>query len=873
MRKMCHNTGSKIGFLLAAVMTSSAVFMAGCGKTAAESPDVVDTLDTGSVTESASAESTSAESGNTESSGESTSGSGNEQKEARTLSFTDEEKQRGVNTPFVKIDGCQTRELIAVNLGGDSGAQTKVTATDQNGNEIKKGVFLSWRAYAEDLDDKNQAVTMYAVYRNGEKIGDDLKVTNCVDEEGSAGDIYRVVGSNDALLGVSAQDTKVWSNQYMEFQLNKPEDSRITEKNTFFYTANDMSLGDLDGDGSLDLVVKWYPSNAKDNSQEGVTGPTFLDGYKMDFRTGEAALLWRIDLGINIRSGAHYTQFQVWDYDGDGIAEIAMKTADGTTAYRMVDGELVQTGHVGTVDDTVQELWPINKENSDYRSSKGYVLNGPEYFTMFDGTTGEIIDTVDYIPERGKVGYWGDSYGNRVDRFLAGTAYLDGEKPYAVFGRGYYTRTCLTAYYLEKKSDGSRKIETFWTFDTDEAGNEYKGQGNHSLAVNDVDGDGKDEIIYGSLVVDNDGSVLYTTGLGHGDADHVSDWIPSRPGLEYMGVHEDKSAAYHVEIHDAATGEMITGYYTGKDTGRGMASDVDPRYEGAEYWSVANPNYTGDGEPSWNNMKANVYSSLSGLYDRNDINGDNMIVVHENGDPPSNFSIYWDGDLLAEMQDHTFDSKAYVPLTTTILKWDYENGVSVKLLESDEIYTSNGTKGNLGLVGDFLGDWREEVIARCADDDSKIRVYTTTIQTDYVIPCLMTNLAYREGIAWQNTAYNQPAHTSFLISEGVITAKLSSGVVDSKKAEIRFTAASDGTRYGHAIEGYIIERGNVAADGSVSSYNQVAAIENRDLNGSESSYLYVDENIKSGATYSYKISAIVDGKKSYSSLPLSVSIP
>lgn len=716
------------------------------------------------------------------------------------------------------LESYSSRALVAINLAGDAGAETKVTATDSEGNEITSGVYLSWRAFEGDLNSDNSVNTTFTVYRNGSAIASGLKVTNCIDEGGSASDTYTVVGSNDAALGLSAVETKVWNNQYQEFQLNKPADQTMPSGGTATYTANDMSVGDLDGDGELELLVKWYPSNAQDNSKSGYTGTTIIDAYDIDFATGAASLMWRIDLGINIRSGAHYTQFQVWDYDADGKAEIAVKTADGTTTY---DSNLQETGFVGACSMADLDTATISTAN-DYRNSSGYVLDGPEYFTMFNGEDGTIIDTVEYLPGRGSVSAWGDSYGNRVDRFLSGTAYLNGTTPFAVFCRGYYTRTCLTAYYLSTADDGTQSIGVYWQFDSNNAGSQYEGQGNHQLAVNDVDGDGCDEITYGSLTIDNDGSVLYSTGLGHGDAEHVGDWIPSREGLEVMAVHEHDNATYHVEIHDAETGEIITGYYTGKDTGRGMAADIDPRYDGAEYWSIANPAYTGSDEPSWDTRTANVFSSLSGIYDSSDATGSAMITVNEGATPASNFSIYWDGDLLAEMQDHTFDSGAYVPLTTTIEKWDYENGCNVNLFESSQVFTSNGTKGNLGLVADILGDWREEIIARCSSDNSKIRIYSTTIQTDYVIPCLLTDLAYREGIAWQNVAYNQPAHTSYLISEGLLTSEVGFGAVDSTSVELQFTPASDGTSFGHAVTGYAILRADVDADGNVGEYEIIA---------------------------------------------------
>ncbi len=726
------------------------------------------------------------------------------------------------------MENYSSRQLVAISLAGSDGASTYVTATDSLGNEITSGVYLSWRAYEEDFNSK-RLTTTFTVYRNDVRIATNISCTNCIDEGGTASDVYRVVGSNDSSLGLKTVGTAVWDNSYIELQLSKPSDQTMPDGTSCTYTANDMSVGDLDGDGELELIVKWYPSNARDNSSSGYTGTTFLDAYNVNFATGKCELMWRIDMGINIRSGAHYTQFQVWDYDADGKAEIAVKTADGTTTY---DADLKETGYVGACSMADLSTSAISKEN-DYRNSGGYVLDGPEYFTMFNGEDGMIIDTVLYTPERGNVSAWGDGYGNRVDRFLSCTAYLNGTTPFAVFCRGYYTRTCLTAYYLSTADDGTQSIGTYWTFDTNEAGSQYEAQGNHSVLVADVDFDGKDEIIYGALTIDNDGTVLYSTGLGHGDAEHIGDFIPSHEGLEIMDVHEHDNATYHVEIHDAETGEILTGYYTGKDTGRGMASDIDPTAEGAEYWSIADPSYSSNDEPSWNSRNASVYSGQSGIFNSSDVDGSSLIALSDGSTPAVNFCLYWDGDLLAEMQDHTFDQAAYAPITTTIEKWDYEKETSYLLFESSEVLTSNGTKGNLGLVGDILGDWRDEIVARCSSDASKIRIYSTTITTDYVIPCSLTDLQYREAIAWQNVGYNQPAHTSYLISAGLETATLTEGDVTSDSIEVLFTEACDGTKYGHAVEGYCVYRADVETDANgnevIGDYEKIAEIDADDL--------------------------------------------
>lgn len=685
------------------------------------------------------------------------------------------------------------RALVAVRLS-DS-----VTAIDTDGTEIKDGVYLSWRAFEADMDSNSNLATTFTVYVNDSAVvsAKNLSVTNLVLTDVPENATFKVVGSNDEAQGLTARETKAWDNQYLEMSLNKPADQTMPDGSVATYTANDMSVGDVDGDGILELIVKWYPSNAKDNSGSGYTGTTILDTYDIDYNSGKATLLSRIDLGVNIRSGAHYTQFQVWDFDGDGKAEVAIKTADGTTSY---DGNMSEVAYVGACNAAALPTDTVSSSN-DYRNTSGYILDGPEYFSIFnleDGT--KAADDVEYLPGRGTVSAWGDAYGNRVDRFLSATAYLDGEHAFAVMCRGYYTRTALTAYGMKDTDDDgvSDTIYTYWTYDTDDYDGANEGQGNHNLAVADVDNDGKDEIVYGASCYDHDGTLKYTTGLGHGDAMHVSDWIDWNDGLEVMEVHEEHNQTYQVEIHDAETGEILIGYpVANQDVGRGVAADIDPTSLGAEFWASKAPDASGTGE--WDS----VDSAVLGTENSSTSSWD---YLSYGSTPAVNAMIYWDGDLLAEIQDHTFNSTAYAPLSVVIADWDYENSKQVTLIDSSEVLSSNGTKGNLGLIADLVGDWREEFIARCSSDDSKIRLYTTTYVTDYVIPCLLEDLQYREGVAWENVAYNQPTHLSYSISKGLVTSQLSEGDTQSDSAEILFTAANDGDIYGHEITAYEIYR-------------------------------------------------------------------
>lgn len=589
------------------------------------------------------------------------------------------------------------------------------------------GIFISWRLLGTD-----PSAIAFNLYRDGVLINASpiVQSTNYVDAAGTNNSVYEVRAVLNGIELPSSDTTSVWNSNYVDIPLRKPANGATPDGEIYTYNANDISVGDLDGDGQYELIVKWDPSNSKDNSQAGYTGNVYLDAYKLD-----GTFMWRIDMGRNIRAGAHYTQFMVYDFDGDGRAEIAAKTADGT-----VDGG-------GMV---------IGDPNADYRNSTGYVLSGPEFLTVFDGLTGRAMSTVNYDPPRGNVNNWGDNYGNRVDRFLAAVAYLDGERPSFIMARGYYTRTVLAAYNWR---DG--QLTQVWKFDSDDPGNSaYAGQGNHNLSVADVDGDGKDEIVYGAMTLDDDGTPLYNTKIGHGDALHVGDFDPSRPGLEVFKVSETYPNAAGIAMWDAATGELIWNVATNYDVGRGTTGDIDPRYPGAESWAV--------GSSTWNDAAGGIYTTK----------GEKISSVI----PAANFVIWWDGDLLREILDHNYNESKGVG-TGKIQKWDYENQKTVDLLVANGTYSNNGTKGNPGLQADLLGDWREEVIWRL-EDSSALRLYTTTDVTEHRIYTLMHDPEYRLSIAWQNVAYNQPPHTSFYLGVGMdkppvprIVTKLGNGSV------------------------------------------------------------------------------------------------
>ncbi|NBH06601.1 rhamnogalacturonan lyase [Amycolatopsis sp. SID8362] len=589
--------------------------------------------------------------------------------------------------------------LLAVGLLAAGFAQAPaVAAASPQIDRLNRGVVsvhtaagnrVGWRLLAGD-----PAGVAFAVYRDGTRVATTPAggPTGYLDAGAPAGakyTVHAVVGGVERASAFAAEESLTLDSTAAagtrDVPIQVPPGGTTPSGESYTYSANDASVGDLDGDGQYEFVVKWDPSNAKDNSQSGYTGNVYVDAYRLD-----GTRLWRIDLGRNIRAGAHYTQFQVFDYDGDGKAEVAMKTADGTRSG---------TGQV------------IGNASADYRNSSGYILSGPEYLTVFNGQTGAVAATVNYDPPRGTVSSWGDSYGNRVDRFLAGTAYLDGSRPSLIMSRGYYTRTVIAAWDFRNGALTER-----WKFDSNSAGSQYAGQGNHQLAIADVDADGRDEIVFGAMAINDNGSPLWNTRLGHGDAMHVGDLIPSRPGLEEFKVDEDTSKP-GAWMADAKTGQILWQFSCGCDNGRGVSDDIWAGSPGAESWS----------------------SGVAGLLNTS---GQNI------GRKPSstNFVIWWDGDAQRELLDGTHIDK-------------YGTGGDTRLLTASGVHANNGTKNTPALQADLFGDWREEVVWATSDNRA-LRIYSTTDPTNISRVSLMQDRQYREAVAWQNTAYNQPPHPS-----------------------------------------------------------------------------------------------------------------
>lgn len=579
------------------------------------------------------------------------------------------------------------------------------------------GVYVSWRLWGSEP--KN---TGFNVYRNGQKITATpiTTKTNYIDRGAAQNSTYSVRAVNNGTEGSASKAVGVWAQQYHAIDLTPPPADRIPSGEAYSYSPGDASVGDVDGDGEYEIILKWDPSNQKDSSQFGYTGKVFIDAYKI---SGQR--LWRVDLGPNIRAGAHDTQFMVYDFDGDGKAEMAVRTSDGAR------------DSVGTL---------IGEANQDHYTD-GHIGTGPEYLTMFNGETGVAMATTTYPNTRGNLQDWGGNNSgrrlNRSNRFLAGVAYVNGETPSMIWARGYY----------DYGDDGQTKIAavdwkdgqftTRWEFLANKRNNinrSYIYQGAHSLSIADVDGDGRDEVVYGAATIDDDGTGLYSTQLCHGDALHVTDIDLSNPGLEVFMVHESASCYgdHGVEVHDGATGNILYSTWSSAtcgtrcDVGRGVAADVNPDHPGVE-----------------------VFGSSGGT-----LTADRQIL---DGRPGTNFAIWWDGDLLRELMSGS-----------TIDKWDHRAGRNNRIYDAYAAFkgvSNNSTKATPSLSADILGDWREEVIWR-TEDNTKLMITTTTIPSDHRIYTLMHDSQYRVAIAWQNVAYNQPPHPGFFLGHNMPDAPI-----------------------------------------------------------------------------------------------------
>ncbi len=685
----------------------------------------------------------------------------------------------------------------------------------------KQGIFLSWRLLLEEVDgysDTGMTGADFVVYRDGNKIALVTDSTNYLDKAGCMENAYQVAAIVNGAEQALCDAVLPWEQEYLDIPIQKPEGGITPAGEAYEYHANDMSVADVDGDGEYEYLVKWDPSNAHDVSIKGYTGKNYLDCYKLD-----GTLLWRLDMGVNIRAGAHYTQFMLYDFNGDGKAELAVKTAPGTkmSCYG-ADGSVKEEFYItmpeadvekgyshednyvcsaedyrrhlvdvfmnwhnhkevlsGNWPTTLEECfgiepcyeYPLNRDDAEKlveyfiytyapsRSEKnrldkfeGFIYEGPEYLTMFGGD-GKELETIYFPYPREDDGLmWGD-YAlariepcNRVDRFLAGVAYLDGERPYLIMCRGYYTRTTIVAYdffenkFREKFSIDSGHVpmknpfcagDSHDRMGTDPVYGSLAGQGNHSLSTADVDGDGYMEIIYGAATIDHDGTILYSSygyrpdgvyaKLGHGDAMHVAKIDPDRPGYQIFNVFEGgRAVPYGYALRDGETGEVIFGEYATTDLGRCMIGKVDPNTGGMQVW---------------------VKEML-------DCEG-NRLELPLLG---TNQSIRFTGDLMTQITDYVCYEGVQIGVINDVIHGD--------VLVPENTMTNNGTKGNPCLVADIFGDFREEILLR-TEDSSAIRIYSATDITKHKLFTLMHDTQYRCGVAWQNNCYNQPCYPKF----------------------------------------------------------------------------------------------------------------
>lgn len=688
--------------------------------------------------------------------------------------------------------------------------------------KAKQGIFVSWRLFVNEVEGYSETGLTgadFAVYRDGVKIAVVSDSTNYLDKDGTVDSRYAVAPMVKGDEKECCESVTVWEKEYLDLPLRKPEGGVTPAGDCYEYRANDMSVGDVDGDGEYEYIVKWDPSNSQDVSIKGYTGKCYLDCYKLD-----GQLLWRLDMGVNIRAGAHYTQFMVYDFNADGKAEMAVKTAPGTkmTIYHadgsekesfyitmpvedVAAGITHEDNYVCSAQDYYEHIvslfkgwrehpevikgqWPQTLEEcfgmepkysyplsdadaralTDYfmdefapsRSGKnelrrfeGFIYEGPEYLTMFAGD-GRELETIRFKYGREDDGLmWGD-YAmariepcNRVDRFLSGVGYLDGKRPYLIMCRGYYTRTTIVAYdffdnkFREYFSIDSGHIPMDNPFNasyihgvegTDPVYGCLAGQGNHSLATADVDGDGCMEIIYGAATIDHDGSVLYSsndvrpdgvrTKLGHGDAMHVARIDKDYPGVQIFNVFEGgASVPYGYALRDAKTGKVLFGEYATTDLGRCMIGKICKDVPGLQVW-------------------------VNDVYDCKG----NKLDVPVLG---TNQSIRWAADLTTQITD----SPTYLG---TVQRGIINDNIHGEMLIPENTMTNNGTKGNPCLVADLFGDFREELLLRL-EDNSAIRIYMNTEITEHKLFTMLQDTQYRCGIAWQNNCYNQPCYPSF----------------------------------------------------------------------------------------------------------------
>ena len=730
-----------------------------------------------------------------------------------------------VKTPQYQTNARQMEKL-------NRGLIAVKTTADTRGQAVN-GVYLSWRLLGDESLE-NQA---FDIYKNGTKIHTTgvHDATNWIDTSGTASDKYKVVkagedASKETEVTPTSNNNCAKSNEvgngnseknsftYVDIPISRPDpvermgDGKISN----YYNvdksheggANDASVGDLDGDGDYEIVLKWDPTDSKDSAGADFTGNAYIDAYKID--PNNDGYMWRIDLGKNVTSGAHYTQFLVYDFDGDGKSEVAMKTAPGT-----VDG----TGHYVTEVGDTDEIRNTDNTKSYIGTSGRLKGKNPftQYLTIFDGETGAALYTTDYIPyDAAEDKYWGDGKAkyNRSERYLAAVAYLDGIHPSIVMCRGYYHDSVIRAYTW----DGT-ELTMQWEHKgkKSESSTTLYGQGNHNLSVGDIDNDGKDEIVYGSAALDDDGkTVLGNTGLGHGDAMHMSDF--NNDGTqEVFSVKEEEFKKYAEDLRVASTGKHFWSsgkLTTSSDNGRGVMDNIDDSYAKEHSNALA---------IGWS----------SGIANAHDLNGDDVAAKPAGAGSGTfdNFLVYWDGDLSRELLDANIIQKYYAATGTTKRFYGPSDGYTLTGGS-----TNNYSKRNPSLVADIWGDWREEIIMPVnkgsATDQAYLRIYTSTMPTDYRITTLMHDCQYRLSVAWQNVGYNQPTHASYYIGSVALATDESGNTLNYLAPAVPYTKVTYSAPEQVAVTGMTLEKKSIEVEkGKTETINAIITPENATRKG------------------------------------------
>lgn len=615
------------------------------------------------------------------------------------------------------------------------------------------GVFLSWRVQADEYYD-----VTYNVYKDGTKLNaSPLEVSNFFVNGGSLTSVYTVKAVKNGVeqeaskpavvLGTGKYVKNGHAGQpgYLPIRMKDvvdrtgrviySTDGKICE---WDYSLNDVSLADLDGDGQIEVIVKrinetdgggtWPNGAAKDIfAVNNTTAYTIIEAYKLD-----GTRLWWIDCGPNMCS-MNCVEINViaYDWDEDGKAEVVMRGADNMIIH-MADGRNYNVGNMNA--NTRNDL--VSHSQSQY----AWTRTGAELLLYLNGATGAPYQVIEYPLRRFEAGegtneqqIWSPTnknggYGHRSSKYFFGAPVLDGRHASIWLGRGIYTQTKMCALDVDP---ATHKLTQRWYWRCNTVGSPWFGQGNHNMSIADVDGDGCDEIIYGSMTIDHNGKGLSTSDLGHGDAIHVGDLDPFRKGLEVFACNEEKPAN---NLRDATTSQILFRSTATGDDGRALMGNFYDEYPGCEGRSVSSGLISAASHKIIGGINADDFTGWANLNGR----------------------IYWDGDLLEEIMASPSGARNQPAVV-------YKPG-NLRIMQTDGAATTNDTKKNHCAQGDILGDWREEIVMR-SGDNKELRIYSTDIETRWRIPSLWYDPEYRQAMVWQMCGYNQPPHTGFFLGE------------------------------------------------------------------------------------------------------------